>query len=102
MTNPYQIEPPAFREARPSDATTALRKLTRQRQRLVIGTYVRLAEHLLNLDDINPDPVLGCMRDDAELMDEIVADAYRHRSRERLTSLIGWWAAPRAIRRPAN
>jgi Arc/MetJ-type ribon-helix-helix transcriptional regulator len=27
----------------------------------------------------NPDPVLGCMRDDAELMDEIVADAYRHR-----------------------
>jgi Arc/MetJ-type ribon-helix-helix transcriptional regulator len=27
----------------------------------------------------NADPVLGCMRDDAELMDEIVADAYRHR-----------------------
>jgi Arc/MetJ-type ribon-helix-helix transcriptional regulator len=27
----------------------------------------------------SPDPVLGCMRDDAELMDEIVADAYRHR-----------------------
>jgi Arc/MetJ-type ribon-helix-helix transcriptional regulator len=27
----------------------------------------------------NPDPVLGCMQDDAELMDEIVADAYRHR-----------------------
>ncbi len=26
-----------------------------------------------------PDPVLGCMREDAELMDEIVADAYRHR-----------------------
>ena len=25
------------------------------------------------------DPVLGCMRDDAALMDEIVADAYRHR-----------------------
>jgi Arc/MetJ-type ribon-helix-helix transcriptional regulator len=25
------------------------------------------------------DPVLGCMRDDADLMDEIVADAYRHR-----------------------
>jgi Arc/MetJ-type ribon-helix-helix transcriptional regulator len=25
------------------------------------------------------DPVLGCMRDDAELMDEIVADAYRRR-----------------------
>jgi Arc/MetJ-type ribon-helix-helix transcriptional regulator len=29
-----------------------------------------------------PDPVLGCMRDDAELMDEIVADAYRHRREE--------------------
>ena len=30
----------------------------------------------------NPDPVLGCMRDDAELMDEIVADAYRHRQED--------------------
>ena len=28
------------------------------------------------------DPVLGCMRDDATLMDEIVADAYRHREEE--------------------
>jgi predicted nucleic acid-binding protein len=28
------------------------------------------------------DPVLGCMREDAELMDEIVADAYRHRREE--------------------
>jgi Arc/MetJ-type ribon-helix-helix transcriptional regulator len=28
------------------------------------------------------DPVLGCMRDDAGLMDEIVADAYRHRQEE--------------------
>ena len=26
-----------------------------------------------------PDPVLGCMKDDADLMDEIVADAYRRR-----------------------
>jgi Arc/MetJ-type ribon-helix-helix transcriptional regulator len=26
-----------------------------------------------------PDPFLGLMGDDAELMDEIVADAYRHR-----------------------
>lgn len=25
------------------------------------------------------DPVLGCMKDDAELMDQIVADAYRQR-----------------------
>ena len=30
----------------------------------------------------NPDPVLGCMRDDAELMDEIVADAYRRRQED--------------------
>jgi hypothetical protein len=28
------------------------------------------------------DPVLGCMREDAELMDDIVADAYRHRREE--------------------
>ena len=27
----------------------------------------------------NPNPVLGCMQDDAELMNEIVADAYRRR-----------------------
>ena len=32
--------------------------------------------------DTPPDPVLGCMREDAELMDEIVADAYRHRREE--------------------
>lgn len=28
------------------------------------------------------DPILGLMRDDAELMDEIVAEAYRHRREE--------------------
>jgi hypothetical protein len=28
------------------------------------------------------DPILGLMRDDVELMDEIVADAYRHRREE--------------------
>jgi Arc/MetJ-type ribon-helix-helix transcriptional regulator len=28
------------------------------------------------------DPVLGCMKDDAELMDQIVADAYRQRREE--------------------
>jgi Arc/MetJ-type ribon-helix-helix transcriptional regulator len=32
--------------------------------------------------DPGPDPILGCMRDDAELMDEIVADAYRLRRDE--------------------
>ncbi len=30
----------------------------------------------------SPDPILGLMRDDAELMDEIVADAYRQRREE--------------------
>lgn len=29
--------------------------------------------------ELTPDPLWGLMRDDAELMDEIVADAYRHR-----------------------
>jgi Arc/MetJ-type ribon-helix-helix transcriptional regulator len=33
-------------------------------------------------DENPPDPVLGCMREDADLMDEIVADAYRHRGKE--------------------
>ena len=28
------------------------------------------------------DPVLGCMKDEAELMDQIVADAYRQRDEE--------------------
>ena len=32
-----------------------------------------------SLDDGSLDPVLGCMRDDADLMDEIVADDYRRR-----------------------
>jgi Arc/MetJ-type ribon-helix-helix transcriptional regulator len=30
-----------------------------------------------------PDPFLGLMRDHAELMDEIVADAYRHRREDK-------------------
>jgi Arc/MetJ-type ribon-helix-helix transcriptional regulator len=30
-----------------------------------------------------PDPILGLMRDDAELMDEIVADAYRRRREDK-------------------
>jgi Arc/MetJ-type ribon-helix-helix transcriptional regulator len=32
--------------------------------------------------DGTDDPILGLMRDDAELMDEIVADAYRQRREE--------------------
>ena len=32
--------------------------------------------------DATPDPILGLMRDDADLMDEIVADAYRRRREE--------------------
>lgn len=34
-------------------------------------------------DDGTPDPILGLMRDHAELMDEIVADAYRRRREEK-------------------
>jgi Arc/MetJ-type ribon-helix-helix transcriptional regulator len=34
-------------------------------------------------DDDTPDPILGLMRDDAELMDEIVAEAYRRRREEK-------------------
>ena len=33
--------------------------------------------------DATPDPILGLMRDDADLMDEIVADAYRRRREEK-------------------
>jgi Arc/MetJ-type ribon-helix-helix transcriptional regulator len=33
--------------------------------------------------DETPDPFLGLMRDDAELMDEIVAEAYRQRREEK-------------------
>jgi hypothetical protein len=35
-----------------------------------------------NTGESAPDPILGLMRDDAELMDEIVADAYRQRRDE--------------------
>jgi Arc/MetJ-type ribon-helix-helix transcriptional regulator len=35
------------------------------------------------VDDLPPDPILGLMRDDAELMDEIVAEAYRRRREEK-------------------
>jgi Arc/MetJ-type ribon-helix-helix transcriptional regulator len=34
-------------------------------------------------DDLPPDPVLGLMRDDVELMDAIVADAYRRRREDK-------------------
>jgi Arc/MetJ-type ribon-helix-helix transcriptional regulator len=33
-------------------------------------------------EKLDVDPVLGCMQDDAALMDDIVADAYRRRSEE--------------------
>jgi hypothetical protein len=36
-----------------------------------------------NAGEDTPDPILGLMRDDAELMDEIVADAYRRRREEK-------------------
>jgi Arc/MetJ-type ribon-helix-helix transcriptional regulator len=34
-------------------------------------------------DDLPPDPILGLMRDNAELMDEIVANAYRRRREDK-------------------
>jgi Arc/MetJ-type ribon-helix-helix transcriptional regulator len=39
-------------------------------------------DQLMAASHATPDPVLDCMREDAELMDEIVADAYRHRREE--------------------
>lgn len=51
--------------------TEAVRAYLRQRRREATGHS-------------SSDPILGLMRDDAELMDEIVADAYRQR-REPLT-----------------
>ena len=36
-----------------------------------------------NAGDETPDPFLGLMRDDTELMDEIVADAYRQRREDK-------------------
>jgi Arc/MetJ-type ribon-helix-helix transcriptional regulator len=36
----------------------------------------------VNKGDTDADPILGLMRDDVELMDEIVADAYRQRREE--------------------
>jgi Arc/MetJ-type ribon-helix-helix transcriptional regulator len=39
-------------------------------------------QHHVSHDDHTSDPLLGCMRDDAELMDEVVADAYRQRREE--------------------
>jgi Arc/MetJ-type ribon-helix-helix transcriptional regulator len=39
-------------------------------------------ESSANASETAPDPILGLMRDDVELMDEIVADAYRHRQDE--------------------
>jgi Arc/MetJ-type ribon-helix-helix transcriptional regulator len=37
--------------------------------------------------EATPDPILGLMRDDPELMDEIVADAYRNRREEKWREL---------------
>jgi Arc/MetJ-type ribon-helix-helix transcriptional regulator len=55
-----------------------------------MATAVRLLLRELNGKSVSKasnaesddDPVLGCMKDDAELMDEIVADAYRRRGEE--------------------
>jgi len=37
----------------------------------------------VNDGEDTPDPLFGLMRDEAELMDEIVADAYRHRQEDK-------------------
>ena len=37
----------------------------------------------VNEGDSAPDPILGLMRDDVDLMDAIVADAYRRRREEK-------------------
>ena len=53
----------------------------------VIRDALERQRHALQPPDAgraSPDPILGCMRDDVELMDEIVADAYRHRREETL------------------
>jgi Arc/MetJ-type ribon-helix-helix transcriptional regulator len=42
----------------------------------------RWAEPPAHASDPASDPVMGCMRDDGELMDEIVAEAYRQRREE--------------------
>ena len=59
----------SFDDAMAEAARLLLRELDRDRQAGPAG----------DAGDPAPDPILGLMRDDAELMDEIVADAYRHR-----------------------
>lgn len=41
---------------------------------------------LLDGGEDTSDPLWGLMRDDVDLMDEIVADAYRHRRKDRLSA----------------
>jgi Arc/MetJ-type ribon-helix-helix transcriptional regulator len=55
-----------------------------------MATAVRLLLRELNgkpasrpaATETDADPVLGCMKDDAQLMDQIVADAFRRRGEE--------------------
>ena len=62
----------------------------RARENGGLGSIGMMREAADELDEIvadayrqcHPDPLLGSMRDDAELMDEIVADAYQHRREE--------------------
>lgn len=44
---------------------------------------LKLKQPPATADAETPDPILGLMRDDAELMDEIVADAYRRRREDK-------------------
>ena len=59
-------------EAMAEAARLLLRELARGQQ----------ARPAASTSDAAPDPILGLMRDDADLMDEIVVDAYRQRREE--------------------
>ena len=55
--------------------------------RLLLRELSRKQTAPVNAGDDTPDPILGLMRDDPELMDEIVADAYRHRREDKWREL---------------
>jgi hypothetical protein len=59
-----------------------VRQLRRELDNQLAGAGRRDAAPQVDAGDPAADPILGCMRDDAELMDEIVADAYRRRREE--------------------
>ena len=54
--------------------------------RLLLRELKRRQPAPADAGDVTPDPFLGLMRDDAELMDEIVEDAMRNRERQPVAS----------------